>query len=166
MTPKTMRSFATGLLVAGGTLGLVYYTSDTKQANSAAEQTEATIEDMHESLTEAGFVVQEQEEWDQKERDLEEALAAAENATDSDDEGNNDDDDEEERVVYRTILHVVAGMTSIDVGNMLEEAGIVDSGYDFYEEVDNRGLSNELRPQVTGELTSEMSLGEVVDAFF
>ncbi|WP_078391350.1 hypothetical protein [Shouchella patagoniensis] len=164
MTPKTMRSFATGLLVAGGALGFVYYTSDTKQANSA-EQTEATIEDMHESLTEAGFVVQEQEEWNQMERDLEEALAAAENATDSDDEGNNEVD-EEERIVYRTILHVVAGMTSIDVGNMLEEAGIVDSGYDFYEEVENRGLSNELRPQVTGELTSEMSLSEVVDAFF
>ncbi|WP_054712108.1 hypothetical protein [Bacillus sp. JCM 19041] len=163
MTPKTMRSFATGLLVAGGALGIVYYTSDTKPANSA-EQTELTIEDMHELLTEAGFVVQEQEEWNQMERDLEEALAAAESANDSDDEGNNDD--EEERVVYRTILHVVAGMTSIDVGNMLEEAGIVDSGYDFYEEVDNRGLSNELRPQVTGELTSEMSLGEVVDAFF
>ncbi len=94
--------------------------------------------------------------------ELEAQLAEAQN-TDAEEEPS---DNNEGEIAYRTILHVVPGMTSIDVGEMLEEAGIVDSAYDFYEEVDNRGLSNDLRPQVTGELTSEMSLSEVVDEFF
>ncbi|AIC94103.1 hypothetical protein [Shouchella lehensis] len=155
MTRKTIRSFAGGLLIASGVLGITYFIGNDQEAASSSNFTE---EEMVAHLQENGYAVETQAAWDE----LEAQLAEAQN-TDAEEEPS---DNNEGEIAYRTILHVVPGMTSIDVGEMLEEAGIVDSAYDFYEEVDNRGLSNDLRPQVTGELTSEMSLSEVVDEFF
>ncbi|MED4127925.1 MULTISPECIES: hypothetical protein [Shouchella] len=155
MTRKTIRSFAGGLLIASGVLGITYFIGNDQEAVSSSDFTE---EEMVAHLQENGYAVETQATWDE----LEAQLAEAQN-TDAEEEPS---DNNEGEIAYRTILHVVPGMTSIDVGEMLEEAGIVDSAYDFYEEVDNRGLSNDLRPQVTGELTSEMSLSEVVDEFF
>ncbi|MFS0786321.1 hypothetical protein ABC345_08115 [Shouchella sp. 1P09AA] len=156
MTRKTIRSFAGGLLVASGVLGVTYLIGSDTEVSSSTDFTE---EEMANYLQENGYAVETQETWDELEAQL--ATAQTEDESSNEEQSEND-----EQIAYRTILHVVPGMTSIDVGEMLEDAGIVDSAYDFYEEVDNRGLSNDLRPQVTGELTSEMSLSEVVDEFF
>ncbi|GIN08204.1 MULTISPECIES: hypothetical protein [Shouchella] len=158
MSPKSLRSFACGLLVAAVALGAVYFIQGDGASSAAAP--ELTEDEMKQSLAEAGYVIEQQDTWDQMESDLQEAQAALEDAT------QNEDGDSEERIVYRTILHVQSGMTSIDVGQMLEEAGIVDNAHDFFDAVDERGLSNELKPQVTGELSSEMSMDEILDELF
>lgn len=162
MTPKTMRSFAGGLILASVALGITYFASD--QAPVSSEEVEWTEEDMQESLQSAGYRVETEDKWDELEQELAEARSLIENEEDlAEDDGDNEENQE---VVYQTIIQVSAGMTSIDVGEMLEATGIVDSAYAFFEEVDNRGLSNSLRPQTTGTLSSDMSLGEVVDEFF
>ncbi|EDL62466.1 hypothetical protein [Bacillus sp. SG-1] len=71
----------------------------------------------------------------------------------------------EEKVVYRAILSVSTGMTSIDVGNALEKAKIIDDGMDFYKEVEKRGLENELRPG-TFEFESGMSMEKIISIIF
>lgn len=45
-----------------------------------------------------------------------------------------------EVVVYRTIITVSPGMTSINVGEVLVRANIIDSAREFFNKVENRGL--------------------------
>lgn len=70
-----------------------------------------------------------------------------------------------EKVVYRTILTVSMGMTSIDVGNALEKAHIIESGIQFYKDVEKRGLENDLRPG-TFEIESGMTTDEIISVIF
>ncbi len=163
MTPKTMRSFAGGLILASLALGITYFASD--QTPVSSEEVNLSEEEMQEALQNAGYSVETQEIWDEREQELAEARAIIENEDEETPE-ETEDNEENQETIYQTIIQVNAGMTSIDVGEMLEATGIVDSAYAFFEEVENRGLSNSLRPQTTGTLTSDMSLGEVVDAFF
>ncbi len=63
------------------------------------------------------------------------------------------------------MLTVSKGMTSIDVGKALERANIIESGMDFFNEVEKRGLSKGLRPG-TYEIKSEMTLDEIISIIF
>ena len=56
-------------------------------------------------------------------------------------------------------------MTSIQVGEALEQMEIIDNAVWFYNEVEEQGLSNSLRPGVY-ELESGMSIQEVISAIF
>ena len=56
-------------------------------------------------------------------------------------------------------------MTSIDVGDVLKQTGIIDDSFAFSKEVENRGLSSGLKPGIY-EVNSEMSLDEIIAAIF
>ena len=57
-------------------------------------------------------------------------------------------------------------MTSIDVGKALVKAKIINSGIDFYKEVEKRRLeSNSLRPGVY-EVDSDMTRDEIINIIY
>ncbi|MCA1055743.1 endolytic transglycosylase MltG [Rossellomorea aquimaris] len=158
MTSNPLRSFASGLLVAATIIG-AFYLFGPSQAESSEKatktvKTEKLSEDqMIEQLTSKGFVVHTEDEWNKQ-------MAKANEQKEKKPEKKNDDG-----VVYRTILNVSMGMTSIDIGNALEEAKIIDDGMKFYKEVENRGLENELRPG-TFQIESGMSMDEIISIIF
>jgi hypothetical protein len=158
MTPNSLRSFAVGLLVAATLTGAVYF-SDSSKAKSTEKSAETvkseklTEDEMFKKLESKGFVIQTEDEWNQQ-------VAAANEKTEEKAEKKAD-----EKVIYRTILTVSSGMTSIDVGNALERGKVIDSGMEFYKEVEKRGLENDLRPG-TFEIESGMKMDEVISIIF
>lgn len=161
MTANSIRSFAAGIILASSVCGAVYFLQPDEEAVMQAEEVEIetedvgrdaevevpTLEEIKGMLTYEGYVIHSEEEW-------EEHLASFEQ------EG-----EVEEKVVYRTMLSVTSGMTSIDVGRALERANIIDSAIDFFYEIENRGLESKLRPG-TYEVESAMNLNEIISTIF
>jgi hypothetical protein len=157
-----MRSFAGGLIVAASICGIVYFsgpdeaksivTTETKKSAETIE--EASVDEMKSLLSSEGYVIHTEEEWNQQ-------LSAAKTAN----KDNEEKTETGEKVVYRTMLSVSSGMTSIDVGRALEQTNIIDNAFAFSKEIENRGLSNELRPGMF-EVGSEMSLDEIISVIF
>lgn len=167
MTPNSLRSFAAGLLLAAILTGSVYFfgpsEADSSEKPAEAAKTEKlTEEQMIEQLTSNGFVVHTEEEWGKQL-----AAATAEKTEDQEEEKKEEkaDSQAEEKVVYRTILTVSSGMTSIDIGNALENGHIIENGIDFYKEVEKRGLENELRPG-SFEVESGMTMDQIISIIF
>jgi cell division protein YceG involved in septum cleavage len=170
MRANVMNSFATGLLVATSVCAGVYFfgTSESSTSTEASEVNEVTEtnetetqtaevpseKEMKDLLTTAGYIIHTEKEW-------EENLAKIEANQDK----ANASEDGKEKVVYKAVLNVSQGMTSIDVGKALVQANIIDNAMTFYNEVEDRGLANELRPG-TFELDSEMSLDEAINTIF
>ena len=155
MKSKLMRSFAGGIIIASSVCGAVYFLDDTSEAASTPIVEKPSEDEMISMLTSAGYVVQTEEEW------LEE-LAAVETVEATED---NTKEVIKETIIYQTMLTVSKGMTSIDVGKALERANIIESGMDFFNEVEKRGLSKGLRPG-TYEIKSEMTLDEIISIIF
>ena len=109
---------------------------------------------MVKKLTSEGYVIHTEDQWNKQLKAMNEKQE--EKASDKKDDG---------KVVYKTMLTVSTGMTSIDVGNALEQANIIKNGLDFYKEVEKRGLENELRPG-TFEVESGMSTDEIISTIF
>lgn len=163
MMTNSLRSFASGLLIATTLIGAVYLfgpekAESTEQPAETAKTKELTEEEMIQQLASKGYVVHTEEEWNNQK-------AAANNEKTEDNSAQEQEKSNEEKVVYRAILSVSTGMTSIDVGNALEKAKIIDDGMDFYKEVEKRGLENELRPG-TFEFESGMSMEEIISIIF
>lgn len=168
MTPNSLRSFAAGLLVAAILTGSAYFfgPSEAKSTEKPADKTEKTAkeekltdQEMIDQLASKGYVINTEAEWSEQ-------LAAAAKASEKDKEKTEEKSDKEAgEVVYRTILTVSMGMTSIDVGNALERANIIESGVQFYKDVEKRGLANELRPG-TFEVESGMTTDEIISIIF
>jgi hypothetical protein len=162
MTPNSLRSFALGLLLAATVTGGFYFfgpseAKSTVKADQTVKTEKLTEDEMIEQLTSKGFVVQTEDEWNKQ--------IAAVNEKKEEKTEKKSEKKNEEGVVYRTILNVSMGMTSIDIGNALEEAKIIDDGMKFYKEVENRGLENELRPG-TFQIESGMSMDEIISIIF
>ncbi|NMH69604.1 endolytic transglycosylase MltG [Bacillus sp. RO3] len=161
MTPNSLRSFAAGLLISTSLIGGVYMFGPSEAKSTGGEETvkkeKLSQEEMVDQLTSQGFVIHTKDEWDKQLARMNEKQAAK---TEDKKEQKNETD-----VVYRTMLTVSSGMTSIDVGNALENANIIKSGLDFYKEVENRGLENELRPG-TFEVESGMTTEEIIATIF
>lgn len=154
MKAQLMRSFAGGILIATSICGGVYMLDDSEV--QTAEK--PSKDEMVSLLTSEGYVVQTVEEWNKLVSINE---ASQKNTQDSPAEA----ETENEKIVYRTIVSVSSGMTSIDVENMLKSANVIDNSFDFTQEVENRGLSSELRPG-TYEVDSRMTMEEVINAIF
>jgi hypothetical protein len=166
MSAKVMSSFAAGLIVAASVCGAVYFwgpvdSAPAKAAATPAEEGTATEvaappteEEMKELLTASGYIVLTEEEWKTE-------LAAVQPA----EKQEAPPQEEKEIIVYRTIVNVASGMTSIDVGRALVQGKIIDNALEFSREVEKRGLSNKLRPG-TFELDSKMSMDEVMSIIF
>lgn len=157
MTSKEMRSFAGGLIVAAGLCGIVYFSSsaDATPANQPAEK--LSNEEMKDLLTSEGYVIYTEKEWNQ---------LADEKAKETDAKKDSQKENTAgEKVVYRTVLNVSSGMTSIDVGRSLVRAKIIDNANAFSKEVEKRGLSNELRPGIY-EVESGMNMDKILSIIF
>ncbi|MED4164322.1 hypothetical protein [Halalkalibacterium halodurans] len=177
MTPNAMRSFAGGILIAAGLCGAVYYFSGDQEGQAAGPSNDLTFEEMRALLEAEGYVVQTEEEWEVEvstaanirvEQEMEELLADQEVEEEAPEEEETTDEEEAEEgrsVVYRTILTVSPGMTSIDVGQALERASIIEKASEFSKRVEDRGLANKLKPG-TFEVDSDMSLNELIDEIF
>jgi hypothetical protein len=158
MTSNSIRSFAFGILIAAGVCGLVYFTApDEANSNKESDTKEvvetASPEEMKKSLEDQGYIIHTTEEWNN----------VVSNSLEKEEEEQQTQG--EEKVIYRTMISVSSGMTSIDVGDVLKQTGIIDDSFAFSKEVENRGLSKGLKPGIY-EVNSEMSLDEIIAAVF
>lgn len=166
MTANSIRSFACGLLLAACLCGTVYFLGPSEAKSTEEVQPIASTDEMKATLTEEGYVTITTEEWTATTdalkaiQEIEDDSAAAEVEAEE-----NVASIEKEVIIYRTILTVTPGMTSIDVGEALVRANIINKAIDFFNEVEKQGLANELKPG-TFEVDSEMSLQEVISIIF
>ncbi|WP_244886953.1 endolytic transglycosylase MltG [Rossellomorea vietnamensis] len=158
VTSNSLRSFAGGILIATSLIGAVYLFGPSEASSTGkeepAEVQKLTEDEMVKKLTSKGYVIHTEDQWNKQLKALNENQE--EKASDKKDDG---------KVVYKTMLTVSTGMTSIDVGNALEQANIIKDGLDFYKEVEKRGLENELRPG-TFDVESGMTTDEIISAIF
>ncbi|MGE6755139.1 hypothetical protein ACQKFO_17135 [Rossellomorea sp. NPDC071047] len=161
VTPNSLRSFAAGLLIATTSIGAVYMFGPSEAKSTEKVETVKTEklseEEMVKQLTSNGFVIHTEAEWNKQ---LSAMTEKQEEKVEDKKEVKTDD-----KVIYKTILTVSTGMTSIDVGNALENANIIKDGLDFYKEVEKRGLENDLRPG-TFEVESGMTTDEIISTIF
>jgi len=175
-----VNSFAAGILITAGICAAFYFFGDNSNTTipikTQTKTAQVSEEDMIAQLASNGFVVKTEEEWNSqlssvesdwskkleaKEKEYKEQLEAVEKAESE----KKDKKDSDQKVVYRTILSVTSGMTSIDVGRALVKANIIDDAMDFFNEVEKRGLANDLRPG-SFEVDSEMTMNEVISTIF
>jgi hypothetical protein len=183
MTAQTMRSFAGGILVAAALLALVNFLSP----SGVASKEKLSEKEMKKELTSDGYVVVSQKEWEAQltavkkaentAKDAEKTAKDAKNkAKDAQSKakdaqkskGENKDQaqpEATEKVVYRTMVGVASGMTSIDVGNALVQSKIIPNAFEFSQEVERRGLSNGLKPGMY-EVQSGMTMDEIIAVIF
>ncbi|MCA0149115.1 MULTISPECIES: endolytic transglycosylase MltG [Rossellomorea] len=158
VTSNSLRSFAGGILIATSLIGAVYLFGPSEASSTGkeepAEVQKLTEDEMVKKLTSKGYVIHTEDQWNKQLKAMNENQE--EKASDKKDDG---------KVVYKTMLTVSTGMTSIDVGNALEQANIIKDGLDFYKEVEKRGLENELRPG-TFDVESGMTTDEIISAIF
>lgn len=151
MKANSMRSFAGGLIVAAALCGAVYFIGPSESTSSQSVD-QPSVAEMKSLLGDQGYVVQTEEELNKK-------LAAAKPVTD----GSNSKT--EQKIVYRTLISVTSGMTSVDVGRALMQAKIINSGISFYKAVEKKGLSNSLRPGIY-EIDSDMTRDEIITTIY
>lgn len=168
MKPETLRTFAAGLLVAATVCGAVYLLGP-KETKTATKAEPLSTEEMKTELASSGHVVLTEQEWSDQ---LAAAGAAVKEVSKEEPKEEEQPKEEEkpkedtsDKVVYRTILTVSSGMTSIDVGRALQNANIIENSRDFFNEVEKRGLSNELRPG-SFEVESGMSMDQLISVIF
>ncbi|MFJ8265056.1 hypothetical protein [Peribacillus asahii] len=153
MTSKSMRSFAGGLLVATGLCGIVYFFGST-EATSTQTTEQLSKDEMKDLLSSEGYVVHTEKEWEEQLAEVKSSKDKAETETET-----------KEKIVYRTVLKVSKGMTSIDVGKALQRARIIKSGQAFFDEVEKNGVENNLRPG-TYVVQSDMTTEEIISVIF
>jgi hypothetical protein len=158
MAFNRLSSFAAGIFLATSVCSVAYFTVGTEAAKApdkTAEKKVETIqpseEEMKARLESSGFIVQTAEEYDKHLNDAKEA--AQKEAAD------------DKKVVREVLLNVTDGMTSIDVGRMLEKAKLVDDAFKFTKAVEKKGVENRLRPGVY-KVDSEMSRDQIIAAIF
>ncbi len=158
MTANTLRSFAGGLILSTAICGAVYFLNPVQ----AADTEKLSTDEMKSSLTSNGYVIHTKEEWEQQLSAVKEAEKMAKQA---ETEKEPQEPAGEEKIVYRMMLSVSSGMTSIDVGYALEQGKILPNGRDFANTVESRGLANALRPGIY-EIQSGMTVDEIIAIIF
>jgi hypothetical protein len=158
MTSNSIRSFAFGILIAAGVCGLVYFTGPNEASGNKESETKEVVEtassdEMKKSLEAEGYIIHTAEEWNN----------VVSNSQEKEDEEKQTPNDE--KVIYRTMISVSSGMTSIDVGDILKQTEMIDDSFAFSKEVENRGLSSGLKPGIY-EVNSEMTLDEIISTIF
>lgn len=152
MKAKLIRSFAVGLLLATVVSGSVYFLS-----SNGSSKGDLSTEEMKTLLTEDGYKVL-------TEVELAEQLAAAQIEAEKSQE-QTATENTTEKVVYRTMITVTSGMTSIDLGDALVSAKVIESRQQFVDLVEQKGLVQELRPG-TFEVQSDMTLDQVIATIY
>jgi hypothetical protein len=156
MRINLLSSFAAGILIATTICGVVYFTDDTdtqKASAKSSQKGQLTAAQMKEELESSGYVVQTKKE-------LEKTLEAAKGI-----ETTPAESEEKDKPVTQVVVNVADGMTSIDVANVLVQAGLISDAFTFTQDIEARGLQNALRP---GSFTvnSGMSYDEIIGSIF
>ncbi|MFT8321499.1 MAG: aminodeoxychorismate lyase [Bacillus sp. (in: firmicutes)] len=175
MKSNIVTSFSAGLLLASTVCGIVYFSNKGEATSAKTNDTQTeqivaktpTIEEMQNLLASSGYVVQTKEEIEKKDAATEEEwkkkVAEAEDAAKK---ANSDNKENNDKVVYRTMISVSNGMTSIDVGRALKSAKIIkESAFEFSQKVDKKGVANYLKPG-TYEMDSSMSSDKIISTIF
>ena len=159
MTHKALSSFAAGILVAAGVCGIVYFSSPEEETTTKAAETSTktvtkkmTEDEMKEKLTSLGYVIKTEDEYSTELKEAEQAEKETQNQQD-------------QKVVYKTVINVASGMTSIDVAQALVKGKIITDASSFTKTIENRKLENKLKPGVF-EVDSTMSMDEVISQIF
>lgn len=158
-----LSSFAAGMLIATGISSAVYFSgkgeSPKRTVKTVVNQTGMKVQpsekEMKDKLTAAGYVVQTKAEYDKQLQDNKSSVQKATSTT----------DDKSNKAVTRVVVNVTDGMTSIDVGRMLEAAKIVPDAFNFSKDIESKGLENSLRPGIF-QVDSGMSYDQVVSTIF
>lgn len=153
-------SFAAGVLITTTICGAVYFFGKNDVSKAAVKTTakQATTQpsenEMKTKLTSLGYVVESQAEYN---KNMEAAKTAASkgNATAAG----------TQKVVYRAVVRVTKGMTSIDVGRELVQAKIITNAFKFSKDVEKKGVENNLRPG-TFAVDTSMSYNKVIATIF
>lgn len=161
MTAKSIRSFSAGLIIATSLCGAAYFFGPSEKASTQSAE-KLSEDEMKDLLTSKGYVIQTEEE---SQKQLASANAAKEKAAKEKADEEKAEDEKTQKVVYRTMLTVTSGMTSIDVGKALERAKIIDNAKVFTNEVEKRGVSTKLHLG-TYEVESGMKMEEIITTLF
>jgi hypothetical protein len=173
MNPKLMISFAAGLIVSAGVCGSVYYAGSNNETSDSKSVAAISENEMKEQLTKKGYVILSDEEFQkitgpvdvEGEETSKEESAETEQKEQNSTETETTETKEKETEVNRTTVTVAEGMTSIDVGKALQQAGYIENAFNFTKIVEDRGLANKLRPG-TYEVNSQMSIDQLLATFF
>ncbi|SIQ41042.1 hypothetical protein SAMN05878482_1011150 [Peribacillus simplex] len=155
MTSKSMRSFAGGIVVAAGLCGAVYFFGPGEATGTSEKLSE---DEMKESLASDGYVIHTEQEW-------EDQIAEAQSVKDKADAEKETVKEPTEKIIYRTVLRVSKGSTSIDVGKTLQKAKVIKNANDFSDAVEKKGKANGLRPG-TYVVDSAMTTEKIISIIF
>ncbi|MFF2497851.1 hypothetical protein [Peribacillus sp. NPDC058075] len=155
MTSKSMRSFAGGLVVAAGICGAVYFFGPGEATGTSEKPSE---DEMKESLAEEGYVIHSEKEW-------EDQIAEAQSVKDKAEAEKETVKEPTEKIIYRTVLSVSKGSTSIDVGKNLQKAKVIKNANEFSDAVEKKGKANGLRPG-TYVVDSAMTTEKIISIIF
>lgn len=159
MKINLVSSFAAGILISTAICSVVYFTNNGTVQIAKAPQNQVkaqpTENEMKSKLATAGYVVQTKADYD---KSLNDAKAAAQKSAAP-------DNSQQQKPVTKVIVNVSEGMTSIDVGNTLQSAGLIQNAFDFSKDIENKGLENNLHPG-TYNVDSSMSYDQIVSTIF
>lgn len=150
MRINLLNSFAAGILIATTITGVVYFSSNNETTKAAKQTTELTVKEMKNKLETEGYVVQTKEEYEASTKEVKTSEPKETPAKET---------------VTQIVVNVSEGMTSIDVGNVLVQAKMVENAFAFSKDIESRGLQNRLKPG-TYVVSSDMSYDEVVSTIF
>ncbi|WP_197277546.1 aminodeoxychorismate lyase [Bacillus sp. FJAT-27245] len=156
MRINLLSSFAAGMLLTTTICSAVYFTADTPKASSKTVKVETSEAEMKSKLETKGYVVQTKADYD---KILADANATVPKQTKPVEKT------PDAKPVTKVIINVTDGMTSINVGRMLVEAGIVKDAFAFSKDIEKKGLMNKLRPGVFV-VDSSMTYDQVVSTIF
>lgn len=156
-------SFAAGVLISTSIISAVYVSGKgvaakkpaTTTANQAQTATKLSENEMKIKLEDAGYVVQTKAEYD---KNMENAKVATQKQTTAVNK-------KPQKVVYRAVVKVTKGMTSIDVGRQLVRARIISNAFKFSKDVERKGIENNLRPG-TYVVDSSMPYNKIISSIF
>jgi hypothetical protein len=155
MTSKSMRSFAGGLVVAAGLCGAVYFFGPGEATGTSEKLSE---DEMKESLASEGYVIHSEKEWEDQIAEAQSVKYKAEAEKETVKEPT-------EKIIYRTVLTVSKGSTSIDVGKTLQKAKVIKNANEFSDAVEKKGKANGLRPG-TYVVDSAMTTEKIISIIF
>jgi hypothetical protein len=158
---NAVSSFAAGILLTSSICAAVYFSDEPKVSKAADKPTETQQQtntqpsetEMKDQLISAGYIVQSKADYD---KTLEAAKTTA--ATTATAENS-------KKVVYRAVITVTQGMTSIDVGKILEQAKIVPDDFKFSQDVEKKKVEKNLRPG-TFVVDTQMTYDQIIATIF
>lgn len=158
-----LSSFAAGILITTFICGIVYFSGKSDVSKTSVKTTEnqanSTVQlsekEMKNKLAAAGYIVQTKAEYN---KNIKNAKGSVPKEAPSKDNNSN-------KVVYRVVVNVADGMTSIDVGNILVKAKIIPNAFKFSQDIEKKGLEKNLRPG-TFEVDSAMAYDQIIATIF